>query len=389
MLARNFANPNSTFKEGTMAISRRGFLTTVSTGVAASALLPEFIFAGEPQRAHPSGGNIILDSNENAYGAPDSARKAMREALAVANRYPHDGMYQGLIDRIAKIHKVSSEQVVLGCGSGELLRNCVTAFCAPKNQVITPSPTFESLGRHAEVAGMKVSRVPLAKDFSHDLGAMMAAVSGDTSLVYICNPNNPTGSITPRKDIEAFLAKLPEHVTVVLDEAYHHFADSSEYVSFLDKPIARERLVILRTFSKIFGMAGLRIGYSVANKSMSDQLFRSGFLDNVNCVAAVSATAAMDDAVFLAPAVQRNKKDREEFLRQASTRKLSFIPSQTNFVMVDSKRPVREVIKHFRDNSIRVGRPFPPYDTHVRISLGLPEEMVEFWRVWDKMPAKA
>jgi histidinol-phosphate aminotransferase len=372
-----------------MAISRRGFLGTVTTGVAATIAFPELIFAGEPQRAHPTGGNIILDSNENAYGAPESARKAMHEALVVSNRYPHDGMYQGLIDRIAKLHKVASEQVVLGCGSGELLRNCVTAFCPPRSHVITPSPTFESLGRHAEAAGMKVSRVPLAKDFSHDLGAMLAAVTSDTSLIYICNPNNPTGSITPRKDIEAFLAKLPERVTVVLDEAYHHFADSADYVSFLDKPVARDRLVLLRTFSKIFGMAGLRIGYSVANKATTDQLFHSGFLDNVNCVAAVSATAAMDDAVFLAPAIQRNKKDREEFIRQVGARKLNFIPSQTNFVMVDSKRPVREVIKHFRDNSIRVGRPFPPYDTHVRISLGLPEEMTEFWRVWDKMPTRS
>jgi histidinol-phosphate aminotransferase len=208
-------------------------------------------------------------------------------------------------------------------------------------------------------------------------------------LVYICNPNNPTASITPRAEIEQFLAAVPEQTVVLIDEAYHHFANSPDYVSFLDKPYPRERLIVLRTFSKIYGMAGLRLGYGVAPKALIDSMGHHSFSSNVNCVVSKAAIAALDDAAYVPAAAQRNARDRAEFVRQAEHRKLKAIPSQANFIMIDSRRPVREVITHFRENNIRVGRPFPPYDTFVRISLGTPGDMTAFWRVWDQLPARA
>src|SRR5271155_5255834 len=295
--------PHILFSTGVyMAICRRDFFRTAAAGAAASAAIatfPEFVFAGEPRRGMagnfgpPAGHGIILDSNENAYGAPESARAAMREALGIANRYPRDGAYENLIARIAKMNKVTDDQILLGCGSGELLRSVVEAFAVPDKNVITPSPTFESLGNHAKNRGLNVTRVPLTKNFTHDLDAMAAAITPQTGLIYICNPNNPTASITPRKDIDAFLARIPGNVTVIIDEAYHHFVSSPDYVSYLEKPSTNPKVVVLRTFSKIFGMAGLRVGYAVAQKPQMEKIRSCSFFDNVNCVAANAASAAL------------------------------------------------------------------------------------------------
>jgi histidinol-phosphate aminotransferase len=205
-------------------------------------------------------------------------------------------------------------------------------------------------------------------------------------LIYICNPNNPTGSITPRTEIEKFLQQLPAETLVLIDEAYHHFVSPEvDYRSFADHRIDDHRVIVARTFSKVYGMAGLRVGYSVSQPETNRKLSRFIVFDNPNCIAARAAVAALKDERALQQATGRIIADRQEFIRQAQARKLKMIPSQANFVMIETGRPIRQVIDHFNQHTVRIGRPFPPYDLYARISLGTPAEMQEFWRIFDAM----
>ena len=371
-----------------MSVSRRNFLRNVGIGaVAAGAVtalpLGESLLFAEPLRGGQPGGPIMLNSNENAYGTFSSVQAAMQRALEECNRYPENDRF---LERVAALHKVKPEQVLAGCGSGEILKVAASAFTGPGKKLVQSSPTFEALGAYARTVGAEVVRVPQTANYAHDLDAMLAACGPGTGLVYICNPNNPTASLTPRSDLETFLKKLPAGVVVLMDEAYHHFVDSPEYASFLDRPVESEQLLVVRTFSKVYGLAGARLGYSVAPVPLTETMRPHRLFDSGNQMVLHGAQAALDDSAAMHAAVQRNARDREEFLRQAQTRKIAVVPSQANFLMVHTGRPVREVIAHFRQRSILVGRPFPPMETHLRVSLGLPAEMKAFWKAWDEMP---
>ena len=366
-------------------LTRRSFFKTAGLGaaVAASASFPTDLLAwAEPPRAPQPGGLVLLNSNENAYG-PFPSVLAMENPFREANRYP--GRRMDLLgERLAGLHKVAVDQVVTGCGSSEVLRMAASAFTGPGHKLITASPAFEAIGRYAHALHTEVVRVPLATDFTHDLGAMLKAAGPDTGLVYICNPNNPTANITPRKDLEDFIAKLPKNVMVLMDEAYHDFVGAGpDYVSFLDRPIHDDRVIVTRTFSKIYGLAGMRLGYGVGEKAVMKKMSEHRLSNPLNTLVIRCAMISLDDHAGHRAARERNTADREEFLRQVKARKLTAIPSEANFVMVHTDRPIREMIAHFRRNNVAIGRPFPPLDTYARISLGKPEEMKEFWRVWD------
>ena len=370
-----------------MSLSRRNFLRTAAIGTAAASL--EFPLAQlgwpEPRRIAEPGGPILLNSNENAYGPLPAARAAFESGLSVANRYPF-GELDAIVERIAAYNHVQKEQVQIGCGSSEVLR-VVPQACLDKGRkkLIMATPTFEAIVFYAKALGVEAITVPLTKDYAHDLDAMLAKTGEDTGLIYICNPNNPTGSLTPRKDLDAFISKLPSSTYVLIDEAYHHFAVGAPgYASYLDAPLTDNRIIVARTFSKIYGLAGMRLGYSVATAETTNKmLFPFQQLDNVNQPVALAGVASLNDDAAMHAAVARNAADRDEFMRQAAARGLKPIPSYCNFVMMDSGRPVKEVIAHFKKNGILIGRHFPPMDTFVRISLGKPEEMKAFWRVWD------
>ena len=369
----------------TPELSRRNFLRTATVAAAVTPFVwPDDAIAwAEPQRTSAPGGPVRLDSNENPYGAWPSLTEVMRDALGRANRYP-DGPEDRLRDAIAKFHSVRPEQVLLGCGSGEILKMVGDAFCGPGKPIVQPSPTFGLCGVFAERHGGEVRRIPLTKTFEHDLDAMSAAAQ-DAAVVFVCNPNNPTGNVTPRPKIEAFLKTLKPDTVVVIDEAYHHFVDSPDYTSFLDKPLNDPRILVSRTFSKIFGLAGMRSGYAVGSVAMIDKLQQFSIFSGVNVAAAECCIAALADKPGLAFAAKRNKTDREEFFAQCKKRGLNFIPSQANFIMVETGKPIRELIGKFRKQNVAIGRPFPPMDLFMRISLGTPQEMETFWKAWDNL----
>ena len=355
-------------------------LAKVSLGaVRGSAPLPE----GTANAPRP----IRLSRNENAYGPSANVTATMREAaLNAANRYP-EVEAEALRIRIAALHGVAPEQVVLGCGATEIMRMAVDAFVGSRKSLVTALPTFDLILEFARRAGAEVVPVALSKDYSHDLDAMLARTDGATGLVYICNPNNPTGSLTRRQDIETFIQSLPPATYVLIDEAYHHYVSpSAEYASFIDRRLDDDRVIVARSFSKIYGLAGLRVGYAVAAPATARLLDFYRIPEEVNIVAAKAAITALDDTEYVRVSVKRNADDRQEFFNQANARMVRAIDSHTNFVMLNTGRSAVEVIEHFKKNNVTLPQPFPSFDDYIRVSMGTTDEMCEFWRVWDLMP---
>ena len=371
-----------------MASSRRNFLifgaglaTTVSAWRAD-------VFASERSecRLDEQRALIRLHSNENAYGPPPKVMDTIRSATTNSNRYSRL-QYPDLVQRIADSHQTVAGRVLLGCGSTEILRMVACAYLGHGKQLLHASPTFEAIEHYAHAVNSEVVSVALTRRFAHDLERMFSAITPSTSVVYICNPNNPTASLTPRRELESFIAKLPQSTVVVIDEAYHHYAGKSEmYTSFIDHAVHDDRVLITRTFSKAYGLAGLRLGYAVGSPKILQRIRVFGTEDSVNAIVTQAAFSALNDAEGLDHSIEQNANDRQEFFNEAMGRALKPIDSHTNFVMMDTLHPADDVIEHFHRNNILIGRRFPPMNTYIRVSLGLPEEMQEFWRVWDLLP---
>ena len=376
-----------------MTTSRRDFLRLLGAGTTAGMAMHWPIMAAsrstafEPSQSRQDDDDFIrLNNNENAYGPSPKVEEVIRSSGGSANRYPFRE-YRWLLEKIAGANHVKPEQVLLGCGSTEILRMAVFAFLGGGKRLIQASPTFEAIEHYARSAGSEVISVRLTPAFSHDLDGMLAHASASTTLVYICNPNNPTASLTSRKDIESFIRKLPASTFVIIDEAYHHYAgQSGMYASFIDRPLDDEKVIVTRTFSKVYGLAGLRLGYAVASPNVISQMQKFATEANINAIVTQAAAAALDDVNAIDDFIQRNTNDRQEFFNQAMARAVKPIDSHANFVMMNTFHPAEEVIEHFRKNNILIGRRFPPMDTHIRISLGRPDEMRAFWRVWDTLP---
>ena len=373
-----------------MPTTRRKFFCNVASGVAAAAALPpvaEFVFSElvPTSRASEPGGSIILSRNENAYGPSQKVIASMQDSLQYANRYP-DPAVSALHDRIAQSHSIKPERLVLGCGSGEILSITASAFLAPGEKLIMALPTFEAIGRCAKSLGAEVVEVPISRNYSHDLPAMLARADASTGLVYICNPNNPTGTLTPRKDLESFIRKLPPTTTVLIDEAYHHYVErTGDYSSFIDNPMDDDRVIVCRTFSKVFGLAGIRVGYAVGAPERIRALAARRLPEGLNAVGARAALVAYDDVEYVQMSAKRNADDRQEFFNQANARMVKGIDSHTNFAMLPTDRDAAEVIEHFKKNNVLIARLFPSMHTYIRVSFGTPPEMKEFWRVWGLM----
>ena len=371
-----------------MSTSRRSFLRSLVAGAAATTAFPAgsslVCWADHPRRS--GSGVILLNRNENAYGASRNAVAAMRESLADANRYPSAACEQ-LRNEIAGLHAVTPEQVVLGCGSTEILRMAACAFLDGGGELVQAAPTFGAIEEYARAAGAVINSVPLTHDFRHDVEQMHAGTRGDRSLVYVCNPNNPTGSATPRPQLEWLFANLPDSVHIVVDEAYHHYATPGGlYRSFLDQPVANPRVIVVRTFSTVYGLAGMRVGYAIASPEVAVRLRRLATANNVNVVAARAASAALRDTAALQESIKRNADDRQEYFNQAISRMIKPIDSLANFAMMNTQRPASEVVEHFRRQGVLIAGPYARLDTFIRTSLGTPREMRRFWEVWDKLP---
>jgi|HubBroStandDraft_4_1064222.scaffolds.fasta_scaffold183440_2 histidinol-phosphate aminotransferase len=375
-----------------MHISRRKFFCGIAVGAAAGAAasdLEELVQAapGSRSSASPSEKTIRLDMNVNPDGPSPRVLKVIRENPEMVNKYP-DGEYGPLVEQIARFHKVRPGQVTIGDGSREILRMAANAYLPGGKKLVLASPTFEPMAGFAKQTEAEVAPVPLNKRFAHDLDAMLHQTTAPAALVYICNPNNPTGSLTPRKDIEDFLKKLPPNVMVLIDEAYHEYVGpSSDYASFIDHPVDDKRVIVVRTFSKIYGLAGLRLGYAVSSEEVSLKLSSLRLERGVNILGVLAAAAALDDSDYLRLSFKKNADARQEFYNQTNVRMLRQVDSLTNFVFMKTGLPSSQVIEHFRRNNIILGPLVPQMDRYVRVTVGTREDMREFWRVWELRPA--
>jgi len=382
-----------------MNLNRRTLLAQLGTGIAASpffASVSAGVQQNEPapagKEATGQGRPIHLDRNENGYGPSKKAVAAIQETADQTSRYPEPARLQNAVaahhnrQRSGATNAIKPEQIVLGCGSTDVLRMAASAFLGPGTTLIEATPTCELMGGFARNTGATVMDVPLRKDHAHDLDAMLERSNrkGAAGLIYICNPNSPTGTLTTRKELEEFLSKVPSTFHVVMDEAYHHYAGGSgAYVSFIDRPADNPRVTVTRTFSTAYGLAGARVGYAVATATSAERITKQSLPFANNRSGIFAAQATLSDQDYIENCIKRNFDDRQEFMNQVNARMLRALDSHANFICLNVMRPAGEIFQHYQRNNIVVAPPIPSMPTYLRITLGNPQEMIEFWRVWD------
>jgi len=365
-------------------LSRRSFSKFLAAGAAYATVLSR-----DEVRASLRPTPIVrLSSNENPYGPSPAALKAMTDGFSLAWRYP-DEYADMLADELARMHGVPVDQVLLGDGSGEILKLCAATFTSRDKKLVIANPTFEAIARHAGVAGAEVVKIDLTTDYSHDLKKMLASGvgAGGAGLVYICNPNNPTASITPRNEMSEFLAKLSPTTIVLVDEAYHHYVESKDYESVIPLVKQYPNLIVARTFSKIYGMAGLRCGYCVTQSANIARLKTHQIFDSVNIMALVAALASVKDTEQVTRGRKLNSEVKKSICAELDTLGYRYIPSHANFMMIDLRREVRPVLNAMRNRGVEVGRLFPALPNFMRVTIGTGAEMKQFLTTFKEVMA--
>lgn len=355
-------------------LSRRSFAAALGAGLGGSLVTPRFLPA---VRAAAPSGPILLNSNENPYGPSDKAKAAMTASQVLSARYP-DAVEEELCEAIAAHHGVKREQIVLGCGSGEILKMADMAFLSPGRTVVVARPTFEAVILYSKATKAEAVTVGQTADFRHDLKAMAAACDARTAMVYVCNPNNPTGTIVSSAELAAFLDAVPKTAVVLVDEAYHHFVEDPSYASVVAKIAAHPNLVVARTFSKIYGLAGMRLGYAVASAANAERLRDQQIYSNANAAVLAAAIASLGDPAHVTQQREALNGTKRYLCEEFAKDGRRFIPSHANFVMVEVGQDVTPLIDAFRKKGILVGRKFPTMETWLRISIGTRQETEAF-----------
>lgn len=352
-----------------MQLSRRHWIRLSAAGIALP-LVPRSAFASP---ADP----IRLHSNENPYAPSMPAREAIRSAMDETNLYPAQN-YQTLVSLIAEKEQLTPEHVVLGVGSTEILRMAAMAFGLEGGEILTAYPTYEGLENYARTINAYVHRVPLTDTLQMDLAAMDRRTTQGIKLAFVCNPNNPTGTICHKDELKAFCEEVSRRCVVLVDEAYYELVDDPAYASAKPLVAQGENIIISRTFSKVFGLAGLRVGYALARPDIAARLRTYRTANAINILGLRAAIASYSDTDFV-------KQSREQIAasRNAITGKLRDLghhcpDSHTNFVFFHLGRKIEPFQKAMAERGVLVGRPFPPYLDWCRLSIGTPEEMAKF-----------
>jgi len=321
-------------------------------------------------------GAIRLDSNENPNGPGQTALDAIRAMFGEAPRYP-DVPGDDLRQAIARHNKVAPENVLIGCGSGEILRMAVYAFTSPQRALVTGAPSFEDPVKHAEITRAPVRAIPVDSQLRLDIGRMLDETTG-AGLVFLCNPNNPTATVHGAATVRDFIAqtnrRAPDCV-VMVDEAYHEYVDEPTYATSIPLALENPKVITVRTFSKVFGMAGLRAGYVIGRPETLKELQRHRLPNNINVLAAASAIATLPDTAHVQREQQLNREAREFTRKALEAMGYKSGVSNTNFIMVNIGRDSKGFKDACAKHGILVGRPFPPLTTQARISIGTMDEM--------------
>jgi len=263
---------------------------------------------------------------------------------------------------------------------------CAETFTGKeRGNLVAADPTFEAILEQAKINGAEVVKVPLTPTFAHDLPKMIAAAKG--GLIYVCNPNNPTASITPKDQLRDFITKAQGETMILVDEAYFHYADSPDYESVVPLVKDNPNLIVARTFSKVYGMAGLRCGYCVAQKETMERMRPYQMWDSVNIMALAAASASLDDPDQVSNGQRLNSEAKMFVISELATAGYKTIPSQANFIMVDCRRPVVSLIKAMKEQNVHVGRLFPALPNHMRVTIGKKPEMETFVSAFKQVAA--
>ncbi len=339
------------------------------------------------EREYGIGDSIKLASNENPLGPSPKALQAIQAALDQLHRYP-DGAGHVLLQRLAAHLNVLPPQIVLGNGSDDILALLARVLLQPGDEVIIPTPSFLMYTIVTQSAGAKPVVVPLAKDLTIDLAEILKRVGPQTRLIFICNPNNPTGTIVARQAFETFLSEVPAGVVVVVDEAYIDFVRDGQCAQGLTYLDAETPVVTLRTFSKAYGLAGLRAGYGVMPAELAELLHRVRMPFNINTVAQIAATAALDDSDFLKRTLATIHEGLDYLYAELDKRELAYFPTQANFFLIDVGQAADRVFERMLHQGVIVrsmrAYGFPEY---IRVNVGLPKENQRFLDALDKVLA--
>ena len=365
--------------------TRRNFLRVAAASSAFASIsgLTEahLAFAQRPKFAKPDSG-IHIDANENPLGPSEPARAALAAMIPMGGRYEFPIQLE-LMEIFAKQEGLDPESIMAYAGSGEPLQYTVLAFTSKDRPLVTADVTFEAPWWAADSNGAQTIKVPLADPkgaATHDPKALLAAAA-NPGVIYVCNPNNPTGTITSRKDIEAIVAGAPKDTVVLIDEAYIHLSDATPC---LDMVKDGKNVIVLRTFSKLYGMAGLRLGFAIGRPDLIKKL--NYFGQNSLPVTTIAAAKASLIDTALVPTRKKIIGDiRVDNLAWLKSNNFEFTPSQSNCYMVDVKRPGKEVIAAMAKKDIYIGRAWEAWPTHVRITVGTKAEMDAFQKAFKEV----
>ncbi|HVO47478.1 MAG TPA: histidinol-phosphate transaminase [Steroidobacteraceae bacterium] len=351
---------------------------TAASGAATAAAASSTTGAAGAAAADATGkaGPIILCWNENPYGPSPAARAVLSQAIPAACRYPDDEV-DALVKLLSQKEGLSADHIVTGTGSGELLRALGLMCGRESGELITADPTYLELPDYASRVGATVKTVAVDKALRHDLNAMHAAVTDRTRAIYICNPNNPTGTVVGASAIASFVNALPDHVTTIVDEAYMDFAGGQDVRSVASLTSGSKRVVVLRTFSKIHGMAGVRCGYAIARPDVAKQLADMR-MTSPNVFAVRAARASLGDHAFLTDTRRRIVSSRTRITTELAQLGMAYAEPQGNFVFFDTGKPLAQFTEFMRKRNILVGRRFPPFENWCRITIGTEPEVDAF-----------
>ncbi|MEX6399626.1 histidinol-phosphate transaminase, partial [Providencia hangzhouensis] len=335
-----------------------------------------------PSEKHP----LLLNFNENSLGMSEKAKEAIIKALPNAFRYPDDARAE-LQKNIGELYSLSDENISIGNGSSETIQATVAMLAnkAKKRginiQLVTPDPTFNYAELYSLPLGVTITKIPLKTDLSFDLAKMEQAANDfdGLSMVYICNPNNPTAMITPYSQLDKWLSKDSDNTFFIVDEAYAEFVEDPNFTSAIELvKKGQNNLIVTRTFSKIFALAGLRVGYGVATPEIIAAVDAFLSIDNTNTAGAVAAIASLKDKSFIQYSLKSNDISRKIVEKALNEIGLEYAPSQANFIFHKVKGDVKTYQQRMADAHVMVGREFPPAVGWNRLTLGTPEEMQQF-----------
>jgi histidinol-phosphate aminotransferase len=370
-------------------VTRRSFMRNLGVLGAAGVYFGESLVAANPAQAlSPARSTTVwLDSNENPVGPPAAAVDAMVRAAPDAWRY-HFNEFEAFARLIAHNEQVSPQQVIFGVGSSEVIASAICAFATKSRPMITATPTYDIIVALARSLERSVVEVALTPQWGYPVKELAAAArKAGGGMIYLCNPNNPTGSLTPNEDIHWLANNLPANTVLFVDEAYLEFADPALAESAIKYVREDKSVIVARTFSKIYGMAGVRAGFGCARPDLIAAMYP--FMDNVIPFLAVRAASAalMAKATLIPERRKANARIRGELYQWLDHNKVRYIPTHTNFMMIDVKRDVREFGAEMLRQGVAVGRPFPPLQNMLRVTLGTDQNMQRFREVFSKVYA--